>query len=300
MIKKAVTQEDIYTFLEGRDPQERIVNLDYSYRNDYITVIYRNEKDEKCRHQAPFYPFLWATRAACEKLKGNDREHLKFLLRKYSIKCEALDIDNVEGVPCEKMKDGYIFIFKAKVPMSYSRFLEFFKEAGNPVYSDKKEGDTVTRDSNKNEYLTVTPQEQYLISSGKRFFKGYDDYNDILRMIFDLETEGLDPTKHRIEWFGIRFNRPVYYKGEKRTFETEIQLTGTTKEEKDASELKIIDLALRIIYSFRPDVITAHNGEQFDWNFIIERCKQLGISIEEMSSKYFNGRSIGKCNTRMN
>ena len=32
-----------------------------------------------------------------------------------------------------------------------------------------------------------------MISTGRRFFKGYDDYDDIIRMIFDLETEGLDP-----------------------------------------------------------------------------------------------------------
>lgn len=296
-LKQPVTQEEIYSFLEGRDPQERIVNLDYSYKNDYITVIYRNENDEKCKHQAPFHPFLWATRNACNKLIGENREreaNLRFLLRKYGIKCEALDIENVEGVPCEKMKDGYTFLFRAKSAMSYSRFLNFFKEAGYPVFSDKKDGDTTTRESNKNDYLTVTPQEQFLISTGKRFFKGYDDYNDILRMIFDLETEGLDPSKHRIEWYGIRFNRPITFNGTSREFETEMQIKGVTKEEKDASELKLIDTALRIIYTFRPDVITAHNGEQFDWNFIIERCKQLGTSIEEMSSKYFNGRSICK------
>ena len=58
----------------------------------------------------------------------------------------------------------------------------------------------------------MTPQEQFLISTGKRFFKGYEDYNELLRMIFDLETEGLDPTRHRIKLNGIRLNRPVQIK----------------------------------------------------------------------------------------
>lgn len=290
MERKKLTHEDIYTFLEGRDPMERIVNLDYQSKNDYMTVIYRNENDQKCRHKDPFYPFLWATLEACIKLAGNDRKGLQDRMKKYGITCKKLDINNVNGVPCEKMKDGYTFMFKATTPMSYSKFLKFFKESGNPVYSDRgddKEEDKQTS-SNKGQYLVVTPQEQYLIYTGKRFFKGYDDYNDILRMIFDLETEGLDPTKHRIEWYGIRFNREVTYKESKTRYECEMQLTGNTEEEKNASELKLIETALKIIYTFRPDVITAHNGENFDWNFIIERCKQLGTTIEDVSAKYFN------------
>ena len=297
MEKKLVTQEDIYRFLEGRDPQERIVNLEYSSRDDFMTVVYRDEEDRKCKHKDPFYPFLWATREACLKLAGTDREHLKFLLRKYSIECKPLDTTNVNGVPVEAAENGYTFMFRAKIPMSYGHFLNFFKEAGNPVYKDRKKGEeNASVDDRNDQYLCVTPQQQYLIYSGKRFFKGYDDYNDILRMIFDLETQGLDPKRHRIEWFGIRFNRPVLFtNGERKEFETELRLTGNTEEEKDASELKLIDTALRIIYTFRPDVITAHNGEAFDWNFIIERCTQLGTSIDAVSSKFFNGKSIYKC-----
>ena len=107
MDKKLVTQEDIYRFLEGRDPQERIVNLEYSSRDDFITVVYRDEEDRKCKHKDPFYPFLWATREACLKLAGEDREHLKFLLRKYNIECKALDTKNVEGVTVEAAENGY-------------------------------------------------------------------------------------------------------------------------------------------------------------------------------------------------
>ena len=57
-VRREITQEEIYRFLEGRDPQERIVNLDYSNQNDYMWVVYRNENDQKCRHKDPFFPFL--------------------------------------------------------------------------------------------------------------------------------------------------------------------------------------------------------------------------------------------------
>jgi hypothetical protein len=32
---------------------------------------------------------------------------------------------------------------------------------------------------------------EFLIQSGKRLFKGMDDYNDVHRFQFDLETTGL-------------------------------------------------------------------------------------------------------------
>ena len=286
--KKVITEEVINSFLEGHDPQERIVNLDYEYQNDYVSVIYRNEEDKKCRQNEPFYPFLWATKEGCKKLCGGNRIQVKHLLAKYNIECKALRTTNNEGVVCEKMLDGYTVLFRAKQPMSYSRFLKFFDDAEVSLYS--KDGDS----PNKQQFLTITPQEQFLIHTGKRFFKGYDDYDQLLRMIFDLETQGLDPTRDRIEWFGIRFNRPVTYKGITKEYSVELELQGSTKEELDRNELKLIDTAFRIIYTFKPDVITAHNGENFDWPFIIERCKQLGSSIEQMSSKYFNGKSIYK------
>lgn len=291
MVRKRPTEEEIHEFLEGRDPEQRIVNLDYQNQNSYIRVKLRDENDKKYYHEEPFYPFLWATHEACMKLVGNDREAFKARMRKRGIECKKLSIDNIEGVPCEKMLNGYRFMFRAKVPMSYNEFLRFFKDCGNPVYSDKKEKEEEGK-STKGQYLVVTPQEQFLIYTGKRFFKGYDDYNDVLRMIFDLETEGLDPKRHRIEWYGIRFNRPFMYEGKRTTFLTEMQLSGKTKEEKDKSELKLIEYAFQVIRSFQPDIITAHNGENFDWKFIIERCKQLGTSIEEVSAKYFNPKSL--------
>lgn len=288
---KIISEEEINTFLEGHNPQERIVNLDYNYQNDFMTVIYRDELDRKCKQNDPFYPFLWATKEGCQKLCGGDRACIKQLLGEYNIECKALRVTNNKGVVCQSMLNGYTILFRAKTAMSYSRFLKFFDDAGVSVYS--KDNDT----SSKQNFLTVTPQEQYLIYTGKRFFKGYDDYNQLLRMIFDLETEGLDPVTDRIEWFGIRFNRPITYKGVTKEYSIELELKGESKAELDNNELKLIDTALRIIYTFKPDIITAHNGENFDWSFIIERCKQLGSSIEHMSAKYFNGKSIAK-NTR--
>ena len=294
-IKKEITPEVISTFLNGRDEQERIVNLDYKYQNNFITVFYRNENDDKCVSQEPFMPFLWATEKACKRLCDGDKQKVRYLLKKYRIWVKALDVTNSDGEVVEEIKNGYTYLFYATVPMSYSDFLDFFKKAGNPVSSRKKKDDKGgTQQKEEKQYLTVTPKEQFMISTGKRFFKGYEDYNDILRLIFDLESTGLNTKKDRIEQFGIRFNRPVKYKGEYIKFEKLINVEGNTEEEKNISELNGIITFLKIIYTFRPDVISAHNGEAFDWQLIIGACERLGTSLEELSKKFFNGESIRK------
>jgi DNA polymerase elongation subunit (family B) len=160
--------------------------------------------------------------------------------------------------------------------MSYKKFLEFFQKAENPIYS--KNDDPGSKKRSK-QYLIVTPQEQYMIASGKRFFKGYEDYNELLRLIFDLETEGLDPTRHRITDVGIRFNRPINTKTGYREYSQTFSLKGETEEEKDAYEIEMIKVMLKMIQHYKPDIITAHNGENFDWWFIFERCKVLGVSL---------------------
>lgn len=291
--RKQINEEVISTFLAGYDPMERIVNLEYKYDDDKIKVIYRDENDNKCEMMDFFHPFCWATRSACDKLCKGDRVKLRELLIKYGIKVKKLDTRDTKGVERSEYDNGYLFMFYTIQAMSYKKFLEFFQKAENPIYS--KKGEELSKKSSK-QYLIVTPQEQYMIATGKRFFKGYEDYNEILRLIFDLETEGLDPTVKRIIEVGVRFNRPVKTKTGLREYEQIFKLKGVTEEEKDACEIELIKIMLKMIQVFKPDVITAHNGENFDWWFIIERCKQLGTTIEDLSKPFFNGNFVRKNN----
>lgn len=302
--KQEITPDVINSFINGTDPQERIVNLEYKYNEDKIKVYYRNSNDVKCYKMEPFRPFVWATKHACTKLCNGDRERVKVLMREYGIGIRTLDVKNNNNeIVKDIAENGYIFMFYAKNPMSYQKFLKFFRDADNPIYSKSKddnspEEEDITTKEDSRQYLIVTPAEQFMISTGKRFFKGYEDYDEVLRMIFDLETEGLDPRYNRINQIGIRFNRPVMYRGNKVNFERILTITGNTKEEKDANELHNIKVFLSMIQYFNPDIITAHNGENFDWNFIIKRCEMLGTTIEEICAKekMFDGEYIRKNN----
>lgn len=290
MEQRQITNEEIRTFMEGHDPEKRIVNILNSYQDDYITIVYRDENDRKCTRRQAFYPFCWATLKACQKLCEGNRDELKKLMSKFNIRVKKLSNVSIEGDVRHEFDNGYMFMFYAVSPMSYQTFLSFFKIAKNPIYS-KKGNDKIPADEQR-QYLIVSPQEQFMISTGKRFFKGFDDYDDLLKMTFDLETTGLDTSKDRIIQFGIKFNRP--FPNHPDGFEKILTVVGETEEDKDACELMCIDTFLKIIYTFKPDIITAHNGENFDWNMIIGACKRLGTSLEEMSKPYFNGEFIYK------
>lgn len=291
--KKEINENVIGEFLSGYDPMARIVNLEYNYNDDKIKVIYRDENDNKKSMLDFFHPFCWATRDACNRLCGGNKTELRALMNKYNIKAKKLDTRDVNGVERSEYDNGYLFMFYTIKATSYKKFLEFFQKAGNPIYSDNNENSSKKR---SRQYLIVTPQEQYMISTGKRFFKGIEDYDELLRLIFDLETEGLNPQKHRILQLGVRFNRPVNTKTGFREYEQIFSLKGETKEEKDAVEIELIKLMFKIIQWYKPDIITAHNGENFDWWFISERCKVLGTTIEDLSSPFFNGAKIRKNN----
>ena len=291
--RKEINEEVISTFLAGHDPMERIVNLEYKYNEDKIKVIYRDEQDRKCEVMDYFHPFCWATRSACKKLCNGDRDKLCQLMKKYGIKVKKLDCHDTNGVERTEYENGYLFMFYTIQATSYKKFLEFFQKAENPIYS--KEVDEGSKKRSK-QYLIVTPQEQYMIATGRRFFKGYDDYNELLRLIFDLETQGLDPTRHRIIELGVRFNRPIQTKDGLKDYQHIFKLPNGTKEEQDIHELEIIKVMFKLIQFAKPDIITAHNGENFDWWFVSERCKALNTTIEDVSKPFFNDEPIRKNN----
>ena len=282
---KKITSEEIESFLNGRNPHERIVNIECSYNDDHVKLIGRNEKGERTVRKDAFYPFVWAKYSACDAMCGGDRRKVKALLAKYNIRVEALTTQIGDFPEEERMTKGYKFIFKARQPMSYSKFLKFFKEAGTPVFSERNENDIPESRDESRKFLTVTPIEQYMISTGTRLFKGYETYDDLLRMQWDIESEGLEADKHRINQIGVRTNKG---------FEKIIGVEGKTKEELDRAEMEAIEEFVYLVASIDPDVIVGHTTENFDWPFIIRRYELLGGDFYEMSKKYFGDRPIYK------
>lgn len=261
-MKSEVTKEQIDSFLNGSDPMERIIKMECDYNDDIITIIYNDENGRKRCLKEPFKPLVWTKTSAACKLFNGDRKELKYQMSKYGIGVKSLRTTNTDGVEPLRMINGYKLLFYAKTPMTYTKFMDFFQKGGVPIYSSKDE---------KN-YIAVAPVEQYMIQTGRRLFKGYNDYDELVRMQWDLETTGLDPKVCHINQIGIRTNKG---------FE-KILTVGD-----DLSEIDAIYDFFTIIKEIKPDVISGHNTENFDWNFIDVRLQTHGTSLKEFSKNVF-------------
>lgn len=271
-----ITSEVINNFLYGFNPLEHVVAIECDYQDDKASVIYVNEKEEKRIKLMDFKPFAWVKHGAAIRMFGGDKRLLKKKLFQYGIKIKALQIAKEGEEPHDRLRNGYRYLYQATHKMSFQSFLMFFQEAGTPIYERKKKTDEPTVDDK--EIICCSPIEQFMIESGIRLFKGYDNYDDLKRMSWDIETTGLDPHVDRIEQIGIRTNKG---------FHKVIKIEGNTEEEKNRNELLAIDEAVRIMAEEKPDTLFGHNTEQFDWNFFIVRCIVLGTTLEDISLKYF-------------
>lgn len=268
------TKEEIELFLNGSDPMERIVKIECGYDDNQVTIFYRDENGNKQVMKDDFHPFCWCKQEAARRLYNGNRQLIKAKMAEYGIACKLLQTQKEDGTEPDRMKNGYKLLFHAVRRTTYSNFMEFFQKGGVPIYPKVTDGEY-----GKENFIISPPVEQYMISSGKRQFKGFNDYNDVVRFIFDLETEGLDPEIHSISQIGIRTNKG---------YEKIIKIKGEG-EDKIQSEIDGIREFFQILADLDPDVLTGHNIENFDLNFFIVRVKKLlGLDIAEFTKEFFN------------
>ncbi len=113
------------------------------------------------------------------------------------------------------------------------------------------------------EYYRVGPVEQFLMQSGKVYFRGLT-YSDLHRLQFDLETTALDPRRGRIFMVAIRDSRGLA---------TTIEAPAT------GDEAGLISTLCALIRERDPDVIENHNLFGFDLPFLEQRAAALGIPL---------------------
>ena len=116
----------------------------------------------------------------------------------------------------------------------------------------------------KHLFFSIKTDEQFFISTGSRLFKGIENYEDLHKVVFDIETTGLKYHRDRIFQIGIRDNRG---------FETILEVQ---KENDDESEKRIILDFFNVVNHLKPAVIAGYHSEEFDFPFI------LGRAIDEL------------------
>ena len=268
-----ISSEKISTFLNGRDPMEHIISIECDYNDDNVCIVYVAPDGVKRIRREAFNPFVWVRSDAISKMCDGKKGELRKLMQSFGISAKKLKTGDSE---IGRLERGYNLMFFAKKPMSFQRFQQFFNKVKVPIYPKfDKDGDIKKRPEKY--ILSVSPVEQYMITSGRRLFKGYENYNDLKRFSFDLETEGLNPEIHCIEQIGIRTNKGL---------EKVLSVTGEG-EEKFENEMKVICDFFSILAKEKPDVVFGHNSENFDFDFIEVRCRKHGVTMEDVSLGYF-------------
>ena len=293
-----VDEVKISKFLEGRNPKKYIVGLEIPYGSPKVSLIINDPQKGKYISNADLKPFVWFKEEITKIMYGGQKKLISKAATKHSIVIKKLKTSLGGEAETERMKKGFKFIAKTKG--SYLKIIKFFKEGGVDIYGDK----------HKRYFVAITPVEQYLIESGRRLFKGMEDYEDVHRLQFDLETTGLHPkgkflTREEIEEVkGLMGtgedltklyefdsnNQPIRHKDarifqvgirDNRGFEEIIEvLNEGDKEEIRQRESYAILKFFDIINTLKPDVIAGYNSENFDWHFIFTRCEILGLDIE--------------------
>ncbi len=244
--------------MEGSDPEKYIVSVEYDYISDSIYKIKQLPDKGLVLESESFTPFAWVSDFTSIKFYNSDVELQKAAKTKYKIVIEKLRTDDNF-----RLKNGLKYLVKSLD--GYRSLISFFRDGGIDPWGEQF----------KNDILILSPVEQFLIQKEKRLFKGFDEYNDINRLVFDLETTSLDPKTGRIFMIGIKDNR-----GYRKVLECS----------DDQTEKEAIVEFFNILNELKPSIIAGYNSANFDWNFLFERCKILKINIKDVAktlhSKY--------------
>ena len=254
--------EEIEEYLGGYDNQKYIVGVESSYYDNKVHLIIHDPEKGKRIEKHKLTPFLWMKSPNVENLYGGNRRTIKEKMREFKIKFIPLSVTDEEGNNFKRLEDGYKFLVRCKG--TYGDLLKFFKEGKMGVYDEE----------HRSNFLAINPTEQFLIQTGKRLFKGMEDYSEIHRLSFDLETTGLDPYNSRIFQIGTKDNRG---------FQHILTIEDGDEEVVNSREREAITTFFQIITHLKPAIVAGYNSENFDWYFIVTRCEVLGLDIKKIA-----------------
>ena len=246
-----ISQEEIKSFLEGNDPEEHIVAVEFDYATESIYKIKEPPGQPKIIKKDNFTAFAWVGDLKGLNFYQSSKDLQKDSMSKYGIMIEKLETN---GNP--RLENGLKFMVKSL--KGYRSLIQFFRDGGVDPWGERT----------KDKVLILPPVEQYLVQKEKRLFKGYEEYNDITRLVFDLETTALEPKDGRIFMIGLKTNKG---------FKKVIECSNEEEERRGLIEF------FRIIDEIKPSIIGGYNSANFDWFWIFERCRALTLDIKKIS-----------------
>ena len=250
-MSEIISQEVIENFLNGADPEEFIVGVEFDYPTNSIYKIIQDPVRGKIFKKDTFTPFLWVSDLTGLGFYKESKARQKIKMAEHGILIEKLDTHGDE-----RLESGMKFLVKSI--KGYTDLMNFFRFGGINPWGDKYK-----------QYFTIlSPVEQYLVQKRKRLFKGIDDYSMVHRFVFDIETTGLDPEVNNIILIGVKDNRG---------FQKTISAFG------DDGEKTCIEEFFNLISELKPTIIGGYNSAAFDFPFIIRRAELNNVDIKELT-----------------
>ena len=250
-MKEVISQEVIENFLNGGDPEEFIVGVEYDYPSNKIYKIIQDPVQGKIVKEDTFTPFMWVGDLSGLNFYGNSKSVQKKRMGEFGILIEKLETGGNE-----RLEAGMKYLVKSI--KSYTDLISFFRMGGLNPWDEKC----------RQFFTILSPVEQYLIQKRKRLFKGIDDYGGVHRFVFDIETTGLDPETCNIILIGVKDNRG---------------LNETIPAFGEDGEKTCIERFFEHIRNLKPTIIGGYNSAFFDWPFILKRAQILGVDIEGLT-----------------
>jgi DNA polymerase I len=235
-----ISQEEIESFLQGNDPEQFIVSVEYDYVSDKIFKIKEVPGKGKQVQTDSLISFAWVGDLRGLNFYSSSKGLQKEAMSKHGIIIEKLRTDGNK-----RLENGLTFMVKSV--KGYRNLIQFFREGGVDPWGEN------VRDL----VMMLPPVEQ-----------GFDEYNDITRMVFDLETTSLEPKDGRIFMIGIKTNKG---------FMKVIECKDADDERRGLVEF------FRLIDEIKPSIISGYNSANFDWFWIFERCKALNLDIKKIA-----------------
>ena len=250
-MKEVISQEVIENFLNGGDDEKYIVGVEYDYPSNMISKIIQDPIKGKIVKSDSFTPFLWVGDLTEFNFYGGSKQKQKQMMVKYGILIDKLDTHGDE-----RLEAGMKFLVKSI--KTYTDLISFFKTGGIDPWGEET----------KKCFTILSPVEQYLVQTRKRLFKGIEDYADVYRFVFDIETTGLDPETCNIILIGVKDNRG---------------LQETIPAFGEDGEKKCIERFFNLIRELKPTIVAGYNSAFFDFPFILKRAEILGVDVQGLT-----------------
>jgi len=267
---------EIKGFLEGYNEELRYVtNIETDPRTSHAECVISEPNKEPRIESIKYEPFLYMkdiSRLNIKLYENQSEQYIESKKIKYGITITPLKTGNQK-----RLVEGYCF--KITSSRSYNDILSYLRDGGIDPYEKLTDDDgQIVKDDKKGEaiylyrdcFYSPRTTEQFFISTQSRLYKGYNEYKNVHKLTFDIETTGLRYQIARVFAIGIRDNRD---------FETILEVD---KVNDDESEIRLIQDFFNIIHHLKPAVISGYFSETFDFDFILGRAKILKMDLTEL------------------